>query len=158
MVFAVKSSIKSDNSGLKEVLKACKEFKKPIKVGYLTNSELAQKARTNHDGGIGVFEDGSKIEIPPRPFIVHAMDFFKDEILNAGNSCLENDFNVSAVKDKLDSVAKTARDAIKVSIEDVSSWSKYPYNSPRTVERKGFDHPLIETGAMKDGVEYSIGE
>lgn len=31
-----------------------------------------------------------------------------------------------------------------------------PPNAPSTVERKGFDHPLVETGEMRDNVEYRI--
>ena len=158
MVFTVKCNIKSDNSGLKEVLRACKELKKTIKVGYLTNNELADKAAKNHFGGSSRFDDGEKIEVPPRPFITHAIDEFSGTILNSGNSFIEEEFTRKSVKDKMISVAQNARDAIKVSIEDVGEWSKFPHNSPRTVERKGFDQPLVDTGAMKNGVEYRIGE
>lgn len=157
MVFAVDCKVKLDNSGLKEVLKACKEFKKSIKVGYLTDGELAEKAALNHFGGTGVFEDGEKIEVPPRPFISHAMDEFGKTVLSAGNTFIEEEFTTKSVKDKMVSVAQNARDAIRLSIEDIS-WSQYPHNSPRTIERKGFDQPLVNTGAMRDGVEYSIGE
>ena len=31
-----------------------------------------------------------------------------------------------------------------------------PPNAPSTVKRKGFDHPLVETGEMRDNVEYRI--
>ena len=31
-----------------------------------------------------------------------------------------------------------------------------PPNAPSTVERKGFDHPLVETSEMRDNVEYRI--
>lgn len=157
MVFAVDCKVKLDNSGLKEVLKACKEFKKSIKVGYLTDGELAEKAALNHFGGTGVFEDGEKIEVPPRPFISHAMDEFGNTVLSAGNTFIEEEFTTKSIKDKMVSVAQNARDAIQLSIEDIS-WSQYPHNSPRTIERKGFDQPLVNTGAMRDGVEFSIGE
>ena len=159
MVVAVNCNIKLDNSGLKEVLKACNEFKKKIMVGYLTNSELANKAAQNEFGADnGVLENGEKISIPPRPFITHAMDLYKNDILNSGNIFLEKDFNKNSVKEKMISVAQNARDAIGVSIEDVQTWSRYPHNSPRTIEQKGFDLPLVNTGAMRDGVEYKIGE
>ena len=158
MVFAVDCKIKIDNSGLKEVLKACKEFKKSIKVGYLTDGGLAEKAALNHFGGTSIFDDGEKIEVPPRPFISHAMDEFGGTVLNSGNTFIEEDFTTESVKDKMVSVAQNARDAIKLSIEEAGSWSEYPHNSPRTVERKGFDQPLVDTGAMRDGVEFSIGE
>ena len=158
MVVAVDCKIKLDNSGLKEVLKACKEFKKPIKVGYLNNQNLVEKASLNHFGGTGVFDDGEKIEIPPRPFISHAMDEFSNTILNSGNLFIEKEFTKDSVQDKMLSVAQNARDAIKLSIDEAGSWSYPPHNSPRTIERKGFDQPLVDTGAMRDGVEYSIGE
>lgn len=32
-----------------------------------------------------------------------------------------------------------------------------PPNAQTTIDKKGFDHPLIETGAMRKGVEYRIG-
>lgn len=159
MVVAVNCNIKLDNSGLREVLKACNEFKKSIKVGYLTNSELAHRAAQNEFGGnTGVLQNGESIEIPPRPFVEHAMDSYGNEILNAGNSFLENDFTRETIKNKMVSVAQTARDAIVVSIEDVREWSDYPDNSPRTIAQKGFNMPLVNTGAMKSGVEYKIGE
>lgn len=163
MVFAVDCKVKLDNSGLKEVLKACEEFKKSIKVGYLTDSELAHKAAINHlgtyaTGEQGVFEDGEKIDIPARPFITHAIDEYKETIKNAGNTFLEAGFTKNNAKEKMITVAQYARDAIKLSIEEASSWSYPSHNSPRTIERKGFDRPLIDTGAMRDGVEYSIGE
>ena len=158
MVVTVSCKINIDNSGLKEVLKACNEFKKKIRVGYLTNYELAYKASQNELSGTGVLDDGSKIDIPARPFVTHAMDTYQNTILNAGNSFLEDGFTTKNVKDKMLSVAQNARDAIGVSIEDVQIWSKYPHNSPRTIEQKGFDMPLVDTGAMRDGVEYKIGE
>jgi hypothetical protein len=158
MVATVSCKVKLDNSGLKKVLKACEEFKKNIKVGYINNPDLAYKAAQNEFGGSSVLEDGETIEVPPRPFVQHAIDAFGDEVLNSGNSFLGDGFSLNNVKEKMLSVARTARDAIKVSIEDVQNWSRYPHNSPRTIEQKGFDMPLVDTGAMKDGVEYQIGE
>ena len=158
MVVAVNCKIKIDNSGLKEVLKACKEFEKPIKVGYLNNDELANKATTNHFGGVSMFPDGEKIEVPPRPFITHAMDGYAKSIINAGNAFIEDELTRKSVKEKILSVAENARDSIKLSIDEVGEWSPYPHNSPRTIGRKGFDKPLVDTGAMRDGVEFSVGE
>lgn len=157
MVATVSCKVKFDNSGLKKVLNACEEFKKTIKVGYINDPELGYKAAQNELGGSGKLDDGSSIEIPPRPFVTHAMDTYGDEIVNSGNSLLENEFTKKAVKEKMESVAKWAKTAIAVSIEDVKEWSNFPHNSPRTVELKGFDKPLVDTGAMKAGIEYEIG-
>ena len=159
MVATVSCKIKIDNSGLKEVLKACNEFKKNIRVGYLTNSELATRAAQNEYGAEHAkLSNGEDISIPARPFITHAFDTYKETIINAGNSFLEEEFNTNSVKEKIVSIAQNARDAIGLSIEEVQSWSDYPHNSPRTVAQKGFDMPLVNTGAMRDGVEYQIGE
>lgn len=39
--------------------------------------------------------------------------------------------------------------------KEIDDWSTPP-NSPLTVERKGFNNPLIETGTMRDTVDFKI--
>lgn len=41
--------------------------------------------------------------------------------------------------------------------EVVDQWS-IPPNSPRTIEEKGRNDPLVDTGTMRDSIEYKLGK
>jgi hypothetical protein len=59
------------------------------------------------------------------------------------------------VKKALTIVGVVAQDDVK---DKIDWWAKEgtPRNAPMTIEKKGFDSPLIETGQMRDAVNFKV--
>lgn len=155
MEFTVNTKL--DLSGFDEVKKACEKLSKPIEVGILNNPEEARIGELQHFGGTGVYQygkyAGQEVDIPPRPFIAAPVERFGGEILE------------KSAKEHLDFTEKSAETTLNVAgdtmAKDIQYWmdngSVYPpKNSPRTIETKGFDHPLIDKGNLRDSIEYEV--
>lgn len=98
-------------------------------------------------------ENGTSLN-PQRPFM---SDTFQDRnnILHIQNSfrriatgLIGNTGYMQLVRN----LGEMVKDMIQVSIDD------YPgSNSPSTIERKGFNDPLLDTGKMLESVKYKVG-
>jgi hypothetical protein len=110
------------------------------------NLPVAQVAQWNNEG----------MGVPARPFFTQTLRepikngekdhvFFKslDRILS-GKSTFLTEYTL---------IGKQFSEELRKSI---FVWS-IPPNAPLTVELKGFNNPLIETGLMMDSVKYKIG-
>lgn len=155
MEFTVKTKL--DMSGFKEVEKACKAISKDIEVGILHNAEEAQIGRLQHYGGEGEYTygkyKGQKVDIPPRPFIAAPVEQFGGTILEQS---AKNHFKFTE-----ESAEKTLKVAGNAMAEDIKYWMDRkgvypPSNSERTIETKGFDHPLIDKGNLRASIEYEV--
>ena len=155
MEFTVKTKL--DLSGFNTVKKASETLSKPIEVGILNNPEEARIGELQHYGGTGVYQygkyAGEKVDVPPRPFISAPVEHFGGEILSM------------SAKEHFDFTEKSAEKTLNVAgdtmVKDIQYWmdngSVYPpKNSPRTIETKGFDHPLIDKGNLRDSIEYEV--
>lgn len=138
----------------KQLEKALKEIDKlAVFVGF-------QMADGTGENGVSVAEYalynemGTSRGIPSRPFIRGSVDNHEDEI---------NKFLEAAVKQILDGasaqavLAKIGADHVKRIQSEIRDGSFAP-NSEVTIRRKGSDHPLIDTGTMRQSVKYKIGE
>lgn len=148
---------KLDLSGLDKIKEACKALSKTVDVGILNNSEEARIGELQHYGGTGVYQygkyAGQEVDIPPRPFIAAPVEHFGGEILT--KSAVEH------FKFTEESAEKTLNVVGDTMVKDIQYWmdngSVYPpKNSPRTIETKGFDHPLIDKGNLRDSIEYEV--
>ena len=109
---------------------------------YEDMSELATIAKIN--------EDGTE-NIPARPFMSTSFDENKDEIFNLSYRTLGRIFDQElTVRKGLKVLGKKGENIIRHKIITL----KTPKNADRTIRKKGFDDPLIETGAMRDIVTH----
>lgn len=151
-------NIKLDFSGMQEVEKACKALDRNVKVGILNDAEEAQIGYLQHFGGTGKYTygkyKGKEVEVPARPFISAPAEHFSGTALKAGAESFnftekDADRVLNAIGDSMATVMKNL----------INSNGHYPPpNSPRTIETKGFDHPLIDTGKMRDSITYEVDE
>lgn len=150
-------NIRLDLSGLDKIKRACEILSKPIKVGIINNAEEAEIGALQHFGGTGYYQygehEGEEVQIPPRPFISAPVERFGGDILKMS---LKKVFNFTE---------KGAEQALKTAghlmAEDIKYWMNMetaypPENSPRTVETKGFNHPLIDKGTLRDSITYEV--
>lgn len=147
---------KLDLSGFKEIEKACKALSKTVEVGILNNPEEAQIGRLQHDGGIGVYQygpfEGEEVDIPPRPFLMKAMEHYGKDILDSEAQRLDK-FDVSTAETILNRVGEKAVSTTQFVIDE---FSRIPDNSERTVLTKGRNTPLIDKGNLRASIEYEV--
>lgn len=148
--------IKLDMSGLEPIKKACKELSKTVEVGILHNAEEAQIADLQHNGGVGIYQygpyEGQEVNVPPRPFLMAAMEHNGREILKENAKLLKN-FTVDEAKTVLNRVGDMSKFVTQCEIDSIASAGG---NSLRTIETKGKDSPLIDTGKMRASIEYEV--
>lgn len=138
-----------------------KKFKRKINA----SNDLEVSIGIHEDAGVN--EEGDDIleyatwnhygtaNIPKRPFVDLAADRnnnwqkYVDEAL--GNLIDKN----TSLKIEAGKVGAIAVKDMKAIIENKQI---LPMNAPKTIANKGFDHPLIETGALVDAIKYKIHE
>ena len=81
-------------SGFKQVEKACEALSRTVEVGILHNPEEARIGELQHDGGIGYYQygkyEGQAVEIPPRPFLLQAIEHYGKEISSFKYHCIHS--------------------------------------------------------------------
>jgi hypothetical protein len=144
--------------GMADRLKAVSASAKTgkLKVGFFANATYPDSENGAGDYVANVAfknEFGSK-ENPPRPFFRMAIERNRSKWgadLAAAYANSSGNFGL-AIRQLGHSIA----DQIKLSITDYDGIN--PTNSRATIERKGFDKPLTDTGIMAKSVGYEAGE
>ena len=154
MEFTVNTKL--DLSGFDELKKVCKELSKKVEVGILHNPKEAAIGALQHDGGFGVYQygpyEGEGVDIPPRPFLMNAMEHYGKEILETEAQKLEK-FEISTAETILQRVGEKAVFMTQFMIDE---YSRVPDNSERTVITKGKNTPLIDKGNLRASIEYEV--
>jgi hypothetical protein len=148
--------INLDMSGFKRVEKTCEALSHTVEVGILHNPEEARIGALQHDGGIGYYQygefEGQAVDIPPRPFLMRAIDHYGKEILEQ-NTYIMKDFTPENAEKALERVGDMAKAVVQAEIDD---YARAGGNSPRTIETKGKDSPLIDKGNLRSSIEYEV--
>ena len=154
MELTVKTEL--DMSGFKTVEKACQKLGRVVEVGILHNAQEAEIGALQHYGGTGVYSygkyEGQSVEVPPRPFLMEAMEHSGRELLGKAISKIDDFKNVDKV---LDDLGTGAKEAVQRRIDEYAALGG---NSPRTIETKGKDSPLIDKGNLRASIEYEVVE
>ena len=112
----------------------------------------ADIGRIQEFGATVIHPDGEPIDIPSRPFTAHSFDKNKTEIMadiqNVHRQIMKGQDAINAIR-ILAEKHKARQQAV------MKAWTEPP-NSPRTVKIKGFNDPLVHTGAMIEGVDVKI--
>lgn len=154
MEFTVKTEL--DMSGFKTIEKACQKLGRVVEVGILNDPAEAEIGALQHYGGTGVYSygkyEGQEVEVPARPFLAMAMEHSGRELLEKAISKISDFKNVDKVLDDLGSGAKQA---VQNKIDEIAAQGG---NSPRTIETKGKDSPLIDKGNLRASIEFEVVE
>ena len=154
----------SGTDNLKNFVKKLKEQLQDsiLEVGFL-DSENATKAAQNEYGGYFKVDADYKekalkkgvhlsdyIGIPARPFMQNSIKSYASAWgKQLAAQIPEQEYNI---KKALGILGTRMVADVKNTIKDGS----YIENSPQTIKIKGFDKPLIDTGAMLNAVTYEI--
>lgn len=119
------------------------------------NLPVAQVAQWSEEGTRGGQNNGSGI--PARPFMRYTIQSLRKD--KEVSKILTREFNLflegrSTRTQMARSLGEHAKREMKA---NMVKWSA-PENSPFTVQQKGFNNPLIETGQMYDSVDVKMGK
>lgn len=136
----------------KNLLQATQEN---LKIGWFENSRYNSDNDNLPVAQVAQWNEESSINNPPRPFIRFGFmpklkgpeyrKVFEASIANVlqGNTTLKAEYN------------KLGPILVKEMKDVITDWDTPP-NSPRTIEAKGFDDPLVWTGRMRESVEFKV--
>lgn len=137
----------------KNLLQANKES---LNVGFFPDSRYGPENDNLPVATVAMWqEEGDPVNYPPRPFI--RMGFlprlktaeYVPVFQKAIKSVLDGQATFKQVYTKLGPVM------VKGLQNEIISWDTPP-NSPQTVEAKGFNDPLINTGKMLESVDFKV--
>ena len=137
----------------KNLLQANKES---LNVGFFPDSRYGPENDNLPVATVAMFmEEGDPVKYPPRPFI--RMGFlprlktseYVPVFQQAIKSVLDGQSTFKQAYTKLGPVM------VKELQNEIISWST-PTNSPQTVEAKGFNDPLIDSGKMLESVDFKV--
>jgi hypothetical protein len=117
-----------------------------VKVGW-EDPKVATRAAANEFG---------TARIPARPFIRRALDGRRNVIGAAMDKRITNVIDDLDYRGNVEAMGVIIKEAIQRVIDDSRAWA-VP-NAPATVARKGFQHPLVDTGEMQDSVVVKVEE
>lgn len=108
-------------------------------------TSLAEIAYYNHYGTVD--KDG-QVVIPARPFM-DTLSKNQDQLYQFSGQALQA---LGTSKEVAEAIGSKAKSMIQDAIRD-GDWAP---NAPSTIKIKGSDKPLIDTGTMRQGVQYVI--
>lgn len=125
--------------------------KSEVQVGF-------QSGETNEDGvsyaEIAAFNELGSSNTPPRPFMKQSFENHQDELQEACDKVNNTLANGGTVESALETLGVTAKGIIQQEIVD----GDFAPNAPSTIKAKGSDKPLIDTGRMRQSVNFVVKE
>lgn len=133
------------------LLKIADRMEGSLKVGFLAGATYPDEVGTPV-AQVAFWNEYGTSRSPARPFfrtmIASESDGWADLIANAAKY-----YNYDGDK-ALAAVGERMRDQLQ---ESIRGWQD-PANAPYTVEKKGFNKPLIDSGHMMSSVDYTVSE
>ncbi len=148
--------------------------------GEINNAELAyihthgvraksmrEKMQTNMDSGLAyskayemyIQEHGSPLwHSPARPIIEPAIEKHKDAIADKLKPAMQAALNGDSqgARDGLEKAGMFAANKVKdYFVDPENGWEE---NSPKTIDAKGSNRPLVDTGALRQAITYVVGD
>jgi hypothetical protein len=118
-----------------------------LRVGFL---ETATYPDGTNVAQVAFWNEYGTKNIPPRPFFRQTIAAKSGNWGNALGKAL------TATKFDTEKALATVGEGIKDQIVNSIVAFSTPKNAQSTVDAKGFDHPLIDTGVMQRSVEYDV--
>ena len=129
--------------------------------------ELA-KLRGNKYATVGVHEDAGNTEdgamtqaqngalqnfgndkIPARPWLIPGVESATPDVIDTIASGIEKGLPIDQIMEQVGAIAAGATQQYITDLRD-------PPNALYTIEKKGSDNPLIDTGSMRSSVTYKV--
>lgn len=135
----------------KRFLEAIKEIADlEVRIGF-------QAGEAEHDGvdlcEIAAYNELGTVHIPSRPFIRDSVDNHMDEIsANIAEWCRKIVRGEMQAHEMMMNIGMMQKGLIQQSIAE----GGFEPNSPETIRRKGSDMPLVDSGQMRQSVNYLI--
>lgn len=133
-----------------------------VKVGVLAST--AQRAQdVQNNAQIGFTNEFGKLtgypKIPERSFIRMPLNLHFNNRLKQKKSLAGKEFEKALKSGKIEDFARkvglVAEEVIQEAFE-TRGWGKWPKNAPLTVELKGSDAPLIDTGQLRRAITSKV--
>lgn len=121
-----------------------------VRIGYQYGQ--AQEEDGTDICDIAMWNELGTEHIPSRPFMRDSVDKHLSEINQMMISQKDALLRGYTAKDILNTVGLFQKDLIQTEIEQ----GDFVANLPRTIQRKGSEKPLIDTGTMRNSVNYVI--
>lgn len=147
-----KIDITKDTKGLEMLKKNLqKQMSMELELGffpearYEDGTQVAQVAQWNFEGSV---------TNPPRPAFQQSIlaPIERGQYKKMFDASIARALSRGSFTAEYNVIGKQLQAILRQSIID---WSTPP-NSPRTIAEKGFNDPLIETGLMRDSVDYKV--
>ena len=130
---------------LKELIKL------EVAVGY-------QQGEASQDGvdmvDIALFNELGTVHIPSRPFIRDSLNNNKDKISQFMQRTAKDIVNGKSAEDVLKKIGTFQKGLIQ---REITNGDFVP-NSPATIRKKGSSTPLVDTGRMRQSVNFVVRE
>ncbi len=116
-------------------------------------------------GQVAIWNEYGTSEIPPRPAFQRGLDESVQKHKKLIDAALNNITNHlltgrqnSIERQLTQALTQIGRSAKKITKEIIKNGSQPPPNAKTTIQKKGFDHPLWETGLLHDSVDYLVSK
>ncbi len=134
-----------------------KKFEKLLKeLGQLEVRIGIQQGETSEDGvdlvDIAMFNELGTVHIPSRPFLRDSVDANADQINSFLQSMKKELLRGGSAEDVLKKIGVFQKGLIQEQIVK----GDFAPNSEATIRRKGSDTPLVDTGRMRQSINYVI--
>ena len=149
MAVRVTDRVTADGEKFKQTIEELKRLE--VRVGI-------QQGAGSEDGvdlvDIAMFNELGTVHIPSRPFLRDSVDAHGDEINSFLQSTKSNLLKGGSAEIALKRIGVFQKGLIQKEIRD----GDFVPNSPATIKKKGSDRPLIDTGRMRQSINYVIQE
>ena len=116
-------------------------------------------------GQVAIWNEYGTETIPPRPAFRIGLERSVTKNKKLIDASLKNITNhlLTGRKDSIQrqltqALTQIGRGAKKITKEIIKNGSQPPPNAKTTIQKKGFDHPLWETGLLHDSVDYLVSK
>lgn len=147
MAVKIKDRVTADGVKFQKTLEELKRLQ--VRIGI-------QQGAGSEDGvdlvDIAMFNELGTEHIPSRPFLRDSVDAHEAEINSFLQSATKSLFRGGSAETVLKRIGVFQKGLIQ---KEISSGNFAP-NSPATIRKKGSDRPLIDTGRMRQSINYVI--
>lgn len=117
-----------------------------------------QQGDAKEDNGVDIcdiaaFNELGTVRSPSRPFLTYSVDNNEDKISKFMQSKINEIINGKTAEQVLKEIGNFQKGIVQ---ETIVESELYAPNSPKTIKRKGSSTPLVDTGRMRQSVNFVI--
>jgi hypothetical protein len=121
-----------------------------VQVGFQADSGVYENGSTVAE--IAAYNELGTSSIPPRPFMQQSFENHESELQSACDQVNETINSGGSAESALDQLGVVCKGLVQMEILD----GGFEPNDPATIKKKGSSQPLIDTGQMRQSVQYVI--